>query len=114
MDFSLVIPAFVAGFLTFLAPCTLPLVPGYLGFISGTSLDDLKNPITAKNARRKIFLNGFFFVAGFSAVFIIMGTLVGFIGAALLAPYRLWFGRIGGIFIIIFGLFMLDILKIRF
>ena len=51
-------------------------------------------------------------MVGFSSVFIIMGTLVGFIGARFLAPYRLWLGRIGGIFVIIFGLFMLNVLKI--
>lgn len=112
MDISLIIPAFIAGVLTFLAPCTLPLVPGYLGFISGASLEDLKDPAKATNARWKIFLNGLFFMAGFSAVFIIMGTLVGFIGARLLVPYRLWLGRIGGIFVILFGLFMLNVLKI--
>lgn len=114
MDFSLIIPAFIAGMLTFLAPCTLPLVPGYLGFISGASLDDLKDPEKAKRARWKIFLNGFFFMLGFSVVFIILGTLVGFIGATLLVPYRLWLGRIGGIFVIVFGLFMLNVLKIPF
>ncbi len=114
MDFSLIIPAFIAGLLTFLAPCTLPLVPGYLGFISGTSLEDLKDPAKSKTARWKIFLNGLFFIIGFSAVFIILGTLIGFVGAAVLAPYRIWLGRIGGIFVIIFGLFMLNVLKIPF
>lgn len=107
MEYSLVIPAFIAGILTFLAPCTLPLVPGYLGFISGASLDDLKDPAKSGQARRKIFWNGFFFIAGFSAVFIVMGTLIGFVGASFLAPYRAWLGRLGGIFVIIFGLFML-------
>ncbi|MBI3114785.1 MAG: sulfite exporter TauE/SafE family protein, partial [Candidatus Harrisonbacteria bacterium] len=81
---------------------------------SGASLEDLKDPEKAKKARWKIFLNGFFFMVGFSAVFIILGTLVGFIGATFLAPYRLWLGRIGGIFVIIFGLFMLNIVKIPF
>lgn len=114
MDLSLVIPAFIAGILTFLTPCTLPLVPGYLGFISGSSLADLEDLNKSKKARWKIFLNGLFFMLGFSAVFIIMGTLVGFIGATLLVPYRLWIGRIGGIFVIIFGLFMLRVLKIPF
>lgn len=114
MDLSLIIPAFIAGVLTFLAPCTLPIVPGYLGFISGSSLEDLKDPEKAKGVRWKIFLNGFFFMLGFSAVFIIMGTLVGFIAASFLAPYRLWLGRIGGVFVIIFGLFMLNVLKIPF
>ena len=108
MDVSLIIPAFIAGILTFLAPCTLPLLPGYLSFISGVSLDELYDPARAGRGKRTIFLNGVLFVVGFSLVFIILGTLVGFIGSAL-APYRLWLSRIGGIFVIFFGLFMLDI-----
>lgn len=114
MDVSLIIPAFIAGILTFLAPCTLPLVPGYLAFISGASLEDLKDPAKSKKARWKIFLNGVFFMAGFSVIFIIVGALVGFIGASLLVPYRIWLGRIGGVFVIIFGLFMLNVLKLPF
>ncbi|PCI29956.1 cytochrome C biogenesis protein [Candidatus Wolfebacteria bacterium] len=103
--------ALVAGLFTFLAPCTLPLVPAYLGFISGVPEKDLSNPATARIARRKIMLNGIFFVLGFSAVFIIFGTLAGLLGQALV-PYRLWLTRIGGAFVIIFGLYMLDILKL--
>lgn len=113
MDLSLALPAFIAGLLTFLAPCTLPLVPGYLSFISGVSLEDLKDPEKAKSVRIKIFLNGLGFVVGFSLVFIVLGTLAGFAGQALFA-YRIWLSRIGGIFVIIFGLFMLNVLKIPF
>jgi len=113
MDFSLIIPAFIAGILTFLAPCTLPLVPGYLGFISGVSLKDLDDPTKSKRIRWKIFLNGLFFVFGFSAVFIFLGTLAGLGGQALF-PYRIWLSRIGGIFVITFGLFMMNILKVPF
>lgn len=111
MDYTLIIPAFIAGVLTFLAPCTLPLVPGYLAFVSGVSLDDLHDSQKSKRARFRIFLNGLFFVAGFSAVFIIFGTLAGFLGTALV-PYRLWLARIGGIFVILFGLFILGAFKI--
>lgn len=114
MDFTLIIPAFIAGLLTFLAPCTLPLVPAYLGFISGISLGELRDPARARHVRLKIFLNGLFFVLGWTLVFTLLGTLVGFVGAALLAPYRLWLARIGGIFVILFGLFMLNVLKIPF
>lgn len=113
MDLSLVIPSFIAGLLTFLAPCTLPLVPGYLGFISGVSLEDLNDPTKTKKIRWKIFQNGLFFIVGFSAVFILLGTLAGLGGRALF-PYRIWLARIGGIFVILFGLFMLNILKIPF
>lgn len=114
MDLSLIIPAFIAGILTFLAPCTLPLAPGYVAFISGASLPDLADPAKATKARWNIFLNGVFFMLGFSVVFISMGTLIGFVGAAFLVPYRLWLGRIGGAFVILFGLFMLNVLKIPF
>jgi len=113
MEFSLVIPAFIAGILTFLAPCTLPLVPAYLGFISGISARDLQDPLTAKQAKRKIFLNGLFFILGFSAVFIILGTVAGLFGQ-LLFGYRIWLSRIGGIFVMLFGLSMLNVIKIPF
>ncbi|MEK9148086.1 MAG: cytochrome c biogenesis protein CcdA [Patescibacteria group bacterium] len=113
MDYPLIIPVFIAGVLTFLAPCTLPLVPAYLGFISGVSLGELQDPTRARLVRGKIFLNGLAFVIGWTAVFVILGTLVGFIGSALV-PYRQWLARIGGIFVIVFGLFMLNIMKIPF
>lgn len=111
MDLTLVIPAFIAGILTFLAPCTLPLVPGYLAFIGGASVEDLKDPTKSKGARRRIFMNGVLYVVGFSLVFVALGTLAGFAGTAL-APYRIWLTRIGGVLVIAFGLFMLGILKL--
>lgn len=113
VSLGFVISAFIAGLLTFLAPCTLPLVPGYLGFISGVSAQDLKDPLKAHRARKKIFLNGLFFVIGFSVVFIFFGTLAGFVGQNF-APYRLWLGRIGGFFVVLFGLLMIGALKIPF
>jgi len=105
---SLIVPAFLAGVLTFLAPCTLPLVPGYLGFISGVSLSDVKNPVKAKRVKRKIFLNGVFYVIGFSLVFIGMGSLVGLIGGSLFGQYRALGSRLGGIFVVLFGLVMIS------
>lgn len=113
MDLSLIIPAFFAGMLTFLAPCTLPLVPAYLGFISGVDQEALKDQATARSARRKIFFNGLAFIIGFSAVFIAFGVLAGFLGATL-APYRIWLSRIGGVLVILFGLFMLGFFKLPF
>ncbi len=113
LNFSLVVPSFIAGMLTFLAPCTLPLVPGYLGFISGVSLEDLKDPTKVKLARAKIFWNGIFYVIGFSLIFIVLGSLFGIVGSAL-GQYRIWLSRIGGIFVILFGLFLMNILKLSF
>lgn len=111
MDLSLIISAFVAGILTFLAPCTLPLVPGYLAFVSGASLKDFRDEKQSMSARRKIFLNGLFFVFGFSAVFMLFGMAAGALGS-LLSVYKLQFSRIGGVFVILFGLFMFEALHL--
>lgn len=108
----MVIPAFIAGVLTFLAPCTLPILPAYLGFISGVSLNNLKDR-EVNAARRRIFLNGLFYVLGFSAVFIVLGTVFGLAGYAL-ARYRIWLVRIAGIFVIVFGLHLAGAAKIPF
>ncbi|MEX0934005.1 MAG: cytochrome c biogenesis protein CcdA [Candidatus Paceibacterota bacterium] len=113
ISIGFIIAAFFAGLLTFLAPCTLPLVPAYLGFISGVDQEELKNPKSAVRARRKIFLNGLAFIVGFSLIFIIFGILAGFAGTAL-APYRIWLARAGGVLVILFGLFMLGFFKLPF
>lgn len=118
--------AFIAGLFTFLAPCTLPLVPAYLGFISGVSEKDLTDPEKAKAAKRKVFKNGVFFILGFSLVFIVFGALFGSliqilqalgIGPTTLAGeglLRTRIGQIGGILVILFGLFMLGVFKLKF
>lgn len=106
MDMQFIFSAFIAGLLTFLAPCTLPLVPGYLGFISGVSASEIQNMALGKNIRKKIFVNGLFYVLGFSFIFILLGVLFG-LGGGQLIQYRVILGRIGGILIVIFGLYML-------
>ena len=113
MDLSLIIPAFFAGIITFLAPCTLPLVPGYLGFISGVSGAELADPEKAKKAKGKIFLNGIFYVIGFSAIFVLLGSLLG-LGGQALGQYRIWLSQVGGVFVIIFGFYMIGILRLSF
>ena len=111
MDFSLIVPGFIAGIFTFFAPCTLPLIPVYLGIISGSAIEELNNPATQGHARKKIFLNGVFFALGFTLIFVAFGVLFAFIGSAL-AQHRALFSRIGGIFVIIFGLCMMGMLRI--
>lgn len=111
IELPLAVSAFIAGLLTFLAPCTLPLVPGYLTFISGVSADEMQDEKQLRHARKKIFLNGVMYVVGFSLVFIAFGTLVGFVGATL-ASLRLWLTRIGGMLIIVFGLYMLGAVRL--
>jgi len=105
--------AFLAGIITFLAPCTLPLVPAYLGFISGVDTSALNDPKRAAEARRSIAINGILFVIGFSIIFILFGTLTGLLGQAL-TPWRIWLTRIGGMLVIFFGIYMLDIIKLPF
>jgi cytochrome c-type biogenesis protein len=83
--------------LTFLAPCTLPLVPGFLGFISGT-----------KASRARIFWNAVLYVIGFSIVFISLGVLVGLVSGVVLVAYQDWLNIIGGAFVVVFGIFMLQ------
>ncbi|MBP9749391.1 MAG: sulfite exporter TauE/SafE family protein [Candidatus Pacebacteria bacterium] len=96
---------FFAGNLMFLAPCTLPLLPAYIGFLSGLTQHELAAGVS-KAARRKIFLNALLFVLGFTLVFSLMGVLAGFAGS-LLTPAREWLRIIGGVFVIFFGVFML-------
>jgi len=103
---ELIIPSFFAGLLTFLAPCTLPLVPGYLAFISGARTEEER-----ERNKNKIFWNGVAFIVGFSLVFVVLGTIAGLIGTAF-ASYQIWISRIAGVSIIAFGLFMVGILKI--
>ncbi|MFH0952441.1 MAG: cytochrome c biogenesis protein CcdA [Patescibacteria group bacterium] len=113
MDFSLIIPSFIAGLLTFLAPCTLPLIPGYLAFISGVSFEEIEDHHKLKQIRKKVFVNGVFYVIGFSIIFIILGSLFG-LGGVALAKYKIWLSRIGGIFVIFFGIYMIGLFKMRF
>ncbi len=99
--------AFVAGILMFLAPCTLPIIPGYLLFIGGVPLD------ASHDSKRRIFLNAAAFVLGFSFVFVLLGLFAGTLGS-FVAPYKAFFGHlIGGMFIL-FGLVLLDPFAIPF
>lgn len=109
---ALIIPAFFAGLLAFLAPCTLPMVPAYLGFISGASAQEALGDTNGR-LRSKIFFNGVAFVLGFSVIFVLFGVFAGYIGH-FFPGYRLWLSRIGGAFVILFGLFMLGVFKMPF
>lgn len=105
MFFPLLFSSFLAGILMFLAPCTLPLVPGYLIFISGSSWEELENQKDASLVRRKIVLNGLLYTLGFSFVFLLF-SLAFNVGGIVLGPYRPLLSRIGGVIITLFGLHM--------
>ncbi len=98
--------AFGAGLLSFLNPCVLPLVPGFLGYLSGVSLAQ------TSAGRRRIFLCSCFFVLGFASVFALLGVLLNTVLQQVSFAAKEWLGRIGGIIIIVFGLNLLGLLEI--
>src|SRR5678815_3730061 len=73
--------SFGAGILSFLSPCVLPLVPGYISLMSGVSIDNLKEGAT--NSRRAVIINSLAFNAGLSVIFLVLGTTAGLVGAAI-------------------------------
>ncbi len=99
--------AFLAGVLTFISPCILPLIPGYLGFITGSSLADLKQ----KQQRSKIMIYSSMFVLGFSLIFILLGASATLLGKIILTNQKL-LNKIAGILIMLFGLHLTGVLKI--
>jgi cytochrome c-type biogenesis protein len=105
--------AFMAGILSFLSPCVLPLVPSYVSFITGLSFEDLTGSADRKRVRNLTITNSLVFIAGFSAVFIALGASSSAAGR-ILFQYQEWIRIIGGILIIIFGLFISGFLKLDF
>ena len=99
--------SFAAGILSFLSPCVLPLVPGYISLISGVSIDRLKEGTSSK---RGVIINSLAFNAGLSIIFLILGTTAGLVGAAITSSP--WVRIIGGIVIIAFGLQLIGLLRI--
>ena len=117
--------AFGAGLLSFISPCVLPLVPGYLSYISGLSLDEMRGTaVTAGSsrvgvavaaspaARRQVVLSSLAFIFGFSLVFVSLGAAASVLGQFLLERQEI-FGRIAGAIVIIFGLHTMGVLRIE-
>ena len=92
--------SFSAGLLSFLSPCVLPLIPSYLTFVTGLSLEDVQR------SRRTTLVHAVLFVVGFSLIFLALGATATVLGRMLLV-YREWISRIGGALIVLFGLYML-------
>lgn len=105
--------AFFAGILSFLSPCVLPLVPSYVSFITGVSFKDLTVGLDKKRVRYLTMTNSAAFIAGFSTIFITLGISSSAIGKFLF-QYMDLIRIIGGILVIIFGLFISGFLKLDF
>src|SRR5215203_5716238 len=99
--------SFAAGILSFLSPCVLPLVPGYISLMSGVSIDNLQEGVSS---RRAVIVNSLAFNSGLSVIFLILGTTAGLVGAAITS--NPWVRIIGGLVIIAFGLQLIGLLKI--
>lgn len=106
------IGAILAGFLSFVSPCVLPLIPGYLSFISGLSFDQLSDTSRRRENLIKVGVNSVLFVLGFSTVFILLGASATFIGEWLRDNLSL-FNKIAGVVLVLFGLHVMGIFKIR-
>jgi cytochrome c-type biogenesis protein len=104
MSLSLTV-SFVAGLLSFLSPCVLPLIPSYITFITGLSLED------ATHARRLALTHSLLFVLGFTLIFLALGAGATMLGG-LLGARRVWLARAGGVLIILFGLYLLGLFNI--
>ncbi|OLE53170.1 MAG: hypothetical protein AUG51_14345 [Acidobacteria bacterium 13_1_20CM_3_53_8] len=103
--------AFLAGLASFLSPCVLPLVPGYISLISGVSIDRLKGQNTgASAARRAVIINSLAFNAGLSMIFVSLGAAAGWVGASVTS--NSWVRITGGMVIVAFGLQLIGLLKI--
>ena len=103
--------AFVAGFLSFVSPCVLPLIPGYISFVSGASLEDMRAGHGA--ARRQVLLSSLAFVLGFSLVFVALGASATAIGRFIFDNLPI-LTKIAGALIIIFGLHMMGVFRLGF
>src|SRR3989344_2098460 len=97
--------AFIAGLVSFLSPCVLPLIPGFLSYLAGSSLAE------SDAHRGQIFMTSVFFVLGFSAVFSVLGVLLNTLLEAVAYDVQIWLSRIGGVLIILFGLYLVGLIN---
>ncbi len=103
--------AFVAGVFSFLSPCVLPLIPSYLSFISGVSLEEMRSEQTLARVRWRVVLNSSAFILGFSLVFVSLGASASYLGGLFLG-HRDLIRTVGGLFILLVGIYLMGLFKI--
>lgn len=104
--------ALFAGIVSFLSPCVLPLVPPYLGYMAGTTIDQMTaEESISRTVWRKAVVSSLFFILGFGTVFVLLGLTASYLGQLLLA-YKWYLGKVAGVIIIIMGLHFLGVFKI--
>ncbi len=111
-DISLLI-AFWFGFLSFVSPCVLPLVPSYITYITGISFKDLSENESRRRLRWRTVSHSLLFISGFSLIFVLMGASASYLGQ-LLVQYQSWIMRVGGVLIIILGIHFTGLITIPF
>jgi cytochrome c-type biogenesis protein len=104
-----IVVAFTAGIISFLSPCILPIIPGFLAYLAGGS-----SSTGGKPSRGAIFLNSLFFVIGFSIVFAILGVLLNGVLSHAAYDVQTWLARIGGVIVIFFGIYLMGFFHIPF
>jgi cytochrome c-type biogenesis protein len=113
MDNVSAFAAFSAGLISFLSPCVLPLVPGYISMISGFSLDQLKTKENDTSLFRIVLMNSIMFIVGFSITFILLGASASWIGQILASRMSL-LRQLAGLVLIVFGIHLTGLFKINF
>ncbi len=108
-----ILTAFAFGLLSFISPCVLPIVPGYLSFISGVTFDEMQSDSTRAKVRNRIVSNSVLFILGFSVVFIALGASATVVGKFLHEQIGI-ISKVAGVVIIVFGLHMIGVFRISF
>jgi cytochrome c-type biogenesis protein len=105
--------ALFAGFISFISPCVLPLVPAYISFISGVSMDELRNAERQQQMTLRLVISSLMFIGGFTLVFVLLGATATFVGGFLLQNLGI-ISKVAGVVLIIFGLHVAGLIKIPF
>jgi cytochrome c-type biogenesis protein len=102
-----VLISFTAGLLSFLSPCVLPLIPSYVTFVTGLTLDDVQR------SRKTALVHALLFVLGFTLIFLALGATATAVGR-LLVVHRIWISRVGGVLVLLLGFYLLGAFNVGF